>query len=160
MFASFSLVNFSPNERVSVCVALDQNCRLWYVITSSKTTYYLFTTYLVQMFSPRTSGKTVRFFGPIVCSQTKWIQFNELFEFTARHTRMRPKNIGNTTFRRKKLLWKIFFCPSDRSQQINVVRHSKELLWFETIIRGKTTKKYIENLVFFISLIRASDKPL
>ena len=64
MFAPFSLVNFSPNERVSVSVALDQNCRLWYVITSSKTTYYLFTTYLVQMFSPRTSGKNCQIFWP------------------------------------------------------------------------------------------------
>lgn len=79
MLPPFSLVNFSPNERVSVCVALDQNCRLWYVITSSKTTYYLLHIWC-KCFRLEPRAKTVRFFGPIVCSQTKWIQFNELFE--------------------------------------------------------------------------------
>jgi hypothetical protein len=57
----------------------------------------------------------------------------------------------------KNYFEKKIFCPSDRSQQINVIRHSKELLWFETIIRGETTKKYMENLVFFTSLIRPPD---
>jgi hypothetical protein len=79
MFAPFSLVNFSPNERVSVCVALDQNCRLWYVITSSKTTYYLFTTYLVQMFSPRTSGKNSDFLARLyVVKQNGYNSMNSL----------------------------------------------------------------------------------
>ena len=72
-----SVVNFSPNERVSDCVALEIETasRLWYVITlklaNLPTTYVLHISSANVRLEPR--AKTVRFFGPIVSSlQTKW----------------------------------------------------------------------------------------
>ena len=50
---------------------------------------------------------------------------------------MRPKNIGNTTFWRKKLLWKNPFVQETAASKLTSYDIQKELLWFETIIKGK-----------------------
>ena len=79
-----SVVNFSPNERVSDCVALEIETasRLWYVITlklaNLPTTYVLHISSANVRLEPR--AKTVRFFGPIAVSRRNGLQFNELFE--------------------------------------------------------------------------------
>ena len=135
---------------MSVCVALDRNSRLWYVITlklaNLPTTYVLHISSANVRLEPR--AKTVRFFGPIAVSRRNGLQFNELFESCRLPKRGQVVHIFREENSFKKPASRSIERPKkrvplylgDRSQQImSVVRHSKEALRSKTIMYKKET---------------------
>ena len=161
-----SVVNFSPNERVSDCVALEIETasRLWYVITLKLAnlpttfvpcTYLLSYTYLVQMFAQNLGQKLSDFLARLQSAdEMVYNSMNSLnhaaFQNEAKQYIYFEKKIVLKNQRRaaqKDLKKRVPLYLGDRSQQImSVVRHSKEALRSKTIMYKKetTTKQYTD----------------